>query len=181
VPGAVAVRAARRLASAAASGRAREELRSLQVDPLRRYVLRLPHVFRAARPAFAEDAALVADVTPAASMDEHACPQGLYWDDGPPIPPGTERLRRIVRRTVAGFERGAVERPLNWGAVEFFTVPVLSVWRVVSISRATRLPVIGEAGAALRVAGPRVKPPSGYGWMLPANGFVVPLDLVRPA
>jgi hypothetical protein len=182
VPGSVAVRAIRRLSSAVAGGRARDELRALQADPLRRYVLRLPQVFRAVRPAFGEDAVLVADVTPTLSREEHAGPLGVYWDEGPSVSRDRPRLRRLVKRTVCSFERWAEELPLNWGKVEMFNEPLLDAGIVASFSRETRLPVIGEDPAALRVAAPRVKPPAGIVRELtPAGGYAVTLDLVRPA
>jgi hypothetical protein len=182
VPGSVAVRALRRLTSAVAGGRVREEMRALAVDPVRRYVLRLPQVFRAVRPAFGEDAVLVADVSPVRTRDELASPHGLCWDDGPPVPEGAERLKRVVKRTVSGFEEASVALPLSWGKVAIVQAPATDPAIMTVFSRETRMPILGEEGAALRVSVPRVKPPrAARPDYSPTNGFVVTLDLVRPA
>lgn len=183
VPGWVVVRAARRLEHAARSGRATREMRTLAADPLRRYALRVPLVFRAVRPAFAENAVLVADATWAFWRAENAGPQGLVWDDGPPAGDGRARIRRLVGRALPALQSATRALPYQYGEVDVMS-PRSRHGFVIRLGRETRLPIRGEAGAALHVGPPRVKfdEPAGrlFETEQPPDGFVVPLDLVRP-
>ena len=183
VPAAFVVSAVRRMERAAEAGRVGREARAISTDPVRRYALRVPAVFRAARPAFGENAALVADVTWSFWRPEHAGPQGLVWDDGPAASGGRAALRRLVAGLRPSADEVTRTLPFQYGEVTTMELAGLVIAR---IGRGTRLPVLGEEGAALRVGPPRVRFDEAraertYTRLLPPNGFVVPLDLVIPA
>lgn len=185
VPGAVVVRAARRLESAAATGRIDRELRTLCADPLRRYTVRIPPVFRTARAGFGDALMLVADVASDVMLLQLIGPQGIVWDEGARRPGNDPpRLGRLVKRAIAAMTRECLALPFERGEVSVHgTRDTNSVAR---FARGTKLRILRDDGAAFRVAAPRVRFEDPhhqryYDVTQPFDEFVLPMDLAVPA